>query len=522
MKFRFYPLLSLGMVLFFVLSACAGQGTQPPATEVPHLEPPATEAPATEAPVTEAPTEPPPTLEPISLAGPPMEVGSKFLYVDGSVLVAVPAGEFIMGHGGDDNPEHRVSLDDFWTYRAPVTNQQYAFCVNSGNCALPDLSENTAYGNPYLANDPVVGINWDQAVSYCSFVNARLPTEAEWEKTARGPDGNIYPWGDLAPSCDLLNVAQCVNKTTEVTTYPQGSSFYEALDMAGNVFEWVADWYSPTYYGKAPTENPLGPETGDRRSVRSSGFNAAYFEIESARRFNAKPVDHRNDLGFRCVVEDPLYFAPFCELSMVYGMAANGLDPLSNPNIQVNCPDLSIGQGQYCGDNNTPLTNVQFSVNPSSTLMTINAGSCIDQGGDLYLCNSTDAISVCADCTMTVNEDPQCPPGYHLDGLTCVPNQPSQGRCLPGTEYDSANQCCLTQPGGLPGGSPVCPTGTYYFNPPDGCFTVPGAGTICQNDTVSLKSCTSSGGGGDPGGSGPCPPGQTYTCPPTGGQCYCR
>ncbi len=252
-------------------------------------------------------------------------------------------------------------------------------------------------------------MNWDQAASYCSFVGARLPTEAEWEKAARGPDGNIYPWGNLAPACDLLNAAQCVNKTTDVTTYPQGSSFYEAFDMAGNVFEWVADWYNPTYYVEAPTENPPGPETGERRSVRSSGFNSAYFETESARRFKAMPLDQRNDLGFRCVVDDPLHFAPFCEQVVVYGQDAGSSSPGAG-SVSVTCPTLSINQAQWCGSNNTPLTNVTFSANPNSTTMSINAGSCVDQGGNLYLCDSSDAISVCADCTLTANINPTCPP----------------------------------------------------------------------------------------------------------------
>ena len=494
MKFSFYNFLSLGMILFFALSACTGQGKQLPATEVPHLESPATEVPATEALTSEKPTELSPTLEPINLAGPPMEVGSTFLYVDGSILVAVPAGEFIMGHGRDDNPEHKVFLGDFWIYHAPVTNQQYAFCVNSGNCAIPDLRENTTYGNPYRANDPVVGVNWDQAVSYCSFVNARLPTEAEWEKTARGPDGNLYPWGNLAPACDLLNAAQCVNKTTDVTTYPQGSSFYEAFDMAGNVFEWVADWYSPTYYGESPAENPAGPETGDRRSVRSSGFNAAFFETESARRFNAKPVDHRNDLGFRCVVEDPLHFAPFCEQLFVYGRDAGSGSPGAG-NVSIACPSLSISQAEYCGPNDTPLTNIHFSANPSSTLITVNAGSCTDLGGNSYLCDATDAISICADCQLTANIDPNCPPGYTQVGNTCVVDQGYPGECLPGFTFDPVTQCCAATTGA--GASfPLCPVGTYFANPPGACVPIPAMGNVCENDTVSLKSCTSTTDGG--------------------------
>lgn len=498
MKHRNYPLLSLGMMFFFLISACAGPGTQPPATEVPHLEPPATEVPATEAPSTEIPadlpTELPPTLEPINLAGPPMQVGSTFQYVDGSILVAVPAGEFIMGHGRDDNPEHMVYLDDFWIYRAPVTNQQYAFCVNSGNCAIPDLGENTAYGNPYRANDPVVGVNWDQAASYCSLVGARLPTEAEWEKAARGPDGNIYPWGNLAPACDLLNAAQCVNKTTDVTTYPQGSSFYEAFDMAGNVFEWVADWYNPTYYVEAPTDNPPGPETGERRSVRSSGFNSAYFETEAARRFKSRPTNHRDDLGFRCVVDDPLHFAPFCEQVVVYGRNAGSSSPGAG-SVSVTCPTLSISQAQWCGSNNTPLTNVTFSAIPASTIMSIHPGSCVDQGGNLYLCDSADAISVCADCTLTANINPNCPPGYTQAGNTCQVDQGYPGECLPGFNYDPDTECC-TATTGAGASFPLCPIGTYFANPPGACVPIPTAGNVCENDTVSFKSCTSSGGGG--------------------------
>src|SRR5512143_781081 len=196
---------------------------------------------------TEAPSQAP-TLQPVALAGPPMQVGSMWPYVDGSILVAVPGGDFIMGHGGSDNPEHTVSLSDFWIYQAKVTNQQYALCVKAGKCKTPDPVDDFTFNDITHANDPVVGVNWQQASSYCSFVHGQLPTEAQWEKTARGPDANIYPWGNNAPVCNLLNYNNCVGKITNTTIYPDGQSYYHGLDLEGNVFEWVADWYDPLYY----------------------------------------------------------------------------------------------------------------------------------------------------------------------------------------------------------------------------------------------------------------------------------
>ncbi|MBT3337211.1 MAG: SUMF1/EgtB/PvdO family nonheme iron enzyme [Anaerolineae bacterium] len=439
-----------------------------------------------------------------------MEIGSKFLYADGSVLVAVPAGDFIMGGSSNDNPEHTVFLGDYWIYRTPVTNRQYSLCVEAGLCELPNMGDNLVYEDPLRVNDPVVGVDWEQGAAFCSFMNARLPTEAEWEKAARGPDGNTFPWGEDVASCNLLNAADCVGTTTDVTDYQQGMSYYEVFDMAGNVYEWVADWYSPTYYGKSPAENPFGPEAGDKRSIRSSSFSSAFYATEVARRFSAKPVDHRRDLGFRCVVNEPTHFAPYCEKVVVYGMDANYLDPLSNPDITNTCPSFSISQAMYC-ENKTPLTNVTFNVIPPSILAMINSGSCTLLSGSTYICTAPDPISICAECTQAINVDPQCPPGYHLTGLKCIPDQPFPGECIPGVNYDPENMCCDAQPGGLPdSGNAIlkfCQTGTYYFNPPGGCFAIPGTGTVCKNDTVTLKTC---GGGGDPGGCQPPPGGCTW------------
>ncbi len=502
MKYKnIYHFLLCSMVFFVLLTACTGDAaTQIPATEPPNIEEPATEAPISEAPQTTLSTEPPPTSAPAEPSPPLMEIGSKHLYADGNILVAIPGGEFIMGGSSNDNPEHTVSLSNYWIYRAPVTNQQYSLCVEAGLCDLPNPDDNRVYEDPLRANDPVVGVNWEQATAYCSFMNARLPTEAEWEKAARGPDGNTFPWGEETPSCDLLNAADCVGETSDVTDYyPQGMSYYEVFDMAGNVYEWVADWYSPTYYGESPTEDPFGPDTGDQRSIRSSSYSSAFYATELARRFSSKPLDHRRDLGFRCVVHEPTHYAPYCEQVVVYGMDAYNLDPLSNPDITNTCPSFSINQAMDC-KNKTPFTNVHFGVVPPGTPVTINAGSCTDLGGSTYHCTAPDPISICAECTQTINVDPQCPPGYHLTGLKCIPDQPFPGECIPGVNYDPENMCCEAQPGGLPdSGNAIlkfCPSGTYYFNPPGGCFAIPGAGTVCKNDTVMLKTC----GGGDPEG----------------------
>ena len=479
-------------LLVLVLSACAPAASPTP-TMPPPTEPPATEPPAELPPVEEAST---PTLAPVDFAGPPMEVGSKYTYVDGSILVAVPAGPFIMGHGGADNPEHTVTLSDYWIYRAEVTNGQYARCVQAGQCDPPDLELNTVFSDPLRVNDPARGVNYDGAVAYCTFVHGRLPTEAEWEKMARGPDGATYSWGEAAPSCDLANLADCKGTTTDVGTYPQGRSYYDALDAAGNVFEWVADWYLATYYGESPLEDPFGPETGEKRSVRSSAFNSPFYFAELARRYSSNPTEARADLGFRCVIEDPTYFAPYCEYVTVYGMN-NGVDPLSDPGISVTCPTLKIDQSQYCGANDTPLTNVQFSYSPAGTQASIDvppAPTCIPAGGDLYTCNAVVSVKICADCELTVTVNPDCPPGYHLSGNVCLPDNLFPGECLPGVNYDPVAQCCETQ-ALTSGAGPLCPAGTYWYNPPGGCFALPGAPTICKSDIVALKECTSTGGG---------------------------
>ena len=145
--------------------------------------------------ITPTPTLAPATATLAAIAGPALEVGSTYHYVDGTTLVAVPEGDFVMGAAGKDNPQHTVKLSSYWIYQTEVTNAQYSRCVSASKCKPPDTTVNKHYTDATWANDPVVGVTYDQASAYCGWVHASLPTEAQWEKAARGPDGNQIPMG---------------------------------------------------------------------------------------------------------------------------------------------------------------------------------------------------------------------------------------------------------------------------------------------------------------------------------------
>ena len=206
---------SLIILVALVLTACNVPVSTTP-TELPQAttEPPiATKEIPTSTAVAESVV---PELITVDLAGPLMAVGSKYTYVDGTVLVAVPGGPFIMGYNFADNLEREISVGDFWVYSTKVTNDQYALCVQLGKCSPPVKEDSPTYGDAHFSKFPVTGVTHSQAADYCSFVHGRLPTEAEWEKTARGPDGNLFPWGNGGPNCSLLNYKFCESKTTWV------------------------------------------------------------------------------------------------------------------------------------------------------------------------------------------------------------------------------------------------------------------------------------------------------------------
>lgn len=233
---------------------------------------------------------------------------------DGMEMVYVPAGSFEMGSDAysSELPVHTVTLDAYWIDRTEVTNGMYAHCVNAWSCQAPDRSESFTRGNYYEATQyvdyPVIFVSWNEASDYCAWAGARLPTEAEWEFAARGTDGRTYPWGNGNPTCALANFYPssnnnwCVGDTTAVGSYPDGASPYGALDMAGNVWEWVADWYADDYYSNSPASNPTGPSSGQYRMLRGSSWGHDEYYLRAANRDRPEPSGSPYLLGFRCAL----------------------------------------------------------------------------------------------------------------------------------------------------------------------------------------------------------------------------
>jgi formylglycine-generating enzyme required for sulfatase activity len=206
--------------------------------------------------------EPSPTVEVTPTAS--FGIGSEQVRAaDSMKMLYVPEGEFQMGWNGGANgeyPEHTVRLDAYWIDKTEVTTAQYQFCVSAGKCKRSTISQPSG-------ESPVVNVAWRDADAYCSYVGARLPTEAEWEKAARGTDGRIYPWGSEMDK-SKLSTFTWDSRMPAVGQFPDGASPYGVLDMAGGAFEWVADWYSPSYYGSSPAADPQGPNSGRFHVIR--------------------------------------------------------------------------------------------------------------------------------------------------------------------------------------------------------------------------------------------------------------
>jgi formylglycine-generating enzyme required for sulfatase activity len=231
--------------------------------------------------------------------------------VDGMVLVYVPAGEFWMGATEIDpeaspaeRPPHKVSLRAFWIDRTEVTNEMYSRCVGDGACRPPE-TENSAtrpayYGNPEFAGYPVIYVAWEDARDYCEWAERRLPTEAEWEKASRGTRVRLYPWGSQPPDANRANYNSRVGDTQPANAYPDGASPYGALNMSGNVAEWVADWFGDGYYSVSTFANPTGPETGEFRVIRGGSWYNLGRAMRSAFRLWNYPDLRSDTVGFRC------------------------------------------------------------------------------------------------------------------------------------------------------------------------------------------------------------------------------
>jgi iron(II)-dependent oxidoreductase len=274
---------------------------------------------------------------------------------DASVMVLIPAGDFIMGSSDeqveryvkqfnwdynwyeDERPQHTVYLDAYYIDKYEVTNAQYKKFIDetghsvptesreavknilrevfqsTGQLDVPDSYINAVMDTcePYIwkngtyppnkADHPVLLVSWDDANAYCQWAGKRLPTEAEWEKAARGKDGRTYPWGEeIDPT--RLNYDEHAGGTTKVGSYPLGVSPFGVYDMAGNVWEWVADWYDKDYYRYSPRKNPKGPKSGTSHVLRGGSWKFDGYDARVADRnyHLGNPSYVYNLNGFRC------------------------------------------------------------------------------------------------------------------------------------------------------------------------------------------------------------------------------
>jgi len=236
---------------------------------------------------------------------------------DGAEMVWVPDGDFLMGSSDEqiakvrsgqmnfdpewydnEKPQHRVYLNGYWIYKTEVTVAQFKKFCKENKREMPKAPD---WG--WVDSHPMVMVTWQDAVDYAKWVGASLPTEAQWEKAARGTDGRTYPWGDLWDSSICTNgIGGLLTSTQSEGIYPAGASQYGCMDIAGNVWEWCEDWYSQDYYSKSPAENPIGPVDGENRILRGgSWFNQNTDFFRCAFRYNLLPTKLVRDTGFRCV-----------------------------------------------------------------------------------------------------------------------------------------------------------------------------------------------------------------------------
>jgi formylglycine-generating enzyme required for sulfatase activity len=233
-----------------------------------------------------------------SSRGPTDEVTGK----DGAPAVRVPEGVFTMGDD-ENSPRREIFTDAFYIDKFEVTVARYAqFIKATGSVRPPEGWEDVDLER--AANIPVTGVDWHNAQAYCRWAGKRLPTEAEWEKAARGADGRVYPWGDETPSPDRANFSNTSPKAyagglTQVGNHPSGRSPFGVHDMAGNAAEWVADWYA-SGFARSDRHNPQGPSSGESKVIRGGDRFDSAERIAVTRRYYARP-DHRSEeIGFRC------------------------------------------------------------------------------------------------------------------------------------------------------------------------------------------------------------------------------
>lgn len=316
------------LIVLFLLCACSAnpvptEAAQPTSTLLP------THAPTQVAPsATTADTTIPPT--PTVIAEPsPEPSNSRLSPIDGMPQVFIPAGTFRMGgldvrSAPDEHPAHEVTVHAFWMDQLEVTNAMYTLCMQAAICTPPQTFKSLRrldyFENSEYKDYPVVYVTWGQAKTYCEWAERRLPTEAEWERAARGDDWRTFPWGEDKANGLLANYNMIVGDTSRVGTYPLGASPFGVLDMAGNVAEWTNDFYSPTIYEtSADATDPRGPASSAslRRVVRGGSLGDAEINIRVPKRSAVLGSDlnaaegssaYRGDfsprIGFRCAADE--------------------------------------------------------------------------------------------------------------------------------------------------------------------------------------------------------------------------
>ncbi|HEU5059916.1 MAG TPA: SUMF1/EgtB/PvdO family nonheme iron enzyme [Kofleriaceae bacterium] len=217
---------------------------------------------------------------------------------DGADDPLIPAGTVVMGCAAgagcaaDAQPEHEVTVAAFAIDRTEVTEADYAACVAEEGC-------DPVAGAGQAADLPIRGVAWTDAAAFCAWRGARLPTEAEWERAARGSDARRFPWGGDDASCARAALAGCASEPVAVGSL-DGDGPFGTADLVGNVAEWVADYYQSDYYAQAPASNPSGPTSGGERVIRGGSYLDAAADTSAWARRHADPLNPQPDVGFRC------------------------------------------------------------------------------------------------------------------------------------------------------------------------------------------------------------------------------
>lgn len=230
---------------------------------------------------------------------------------DGSIppeMTQISGGPFLRGCDSstdttcgshtDETPSAMITISTFYIDSTEVTQSAYKTCIDASACTAPASGFDPASMGSY----PVEAVTWQQAVDYCTFKGKRLPTEAEWEKAARGVDGRQYPWGNADPNCTLAQYLGCPlgNTSADVVGSTAGDSPYGVKDMGGNVTEWTNDWYSSVYYQTSPTTDPQGPATGTYKLSRGGAWGYGTLFLRASNRYSATPTYAGAQFGFRC------------------------------------------------------------------------------------------------------------------------------------------------------------------------------------------------------------------------------